>query len=214
MNCLAALMKQTDGDFRPRRRQRLATARSRWSKGLPSVVLIETGEPRLRGGANRGIAATTTPWVPTLNNDTVVDSHWIKPSRRRAGEPAPRHDPVARRLSEGPRPHELDGRAPLLERERGRSDFNAEVRDRDAATGLLPDRGRRALSPRHARRDQARVGLLRSHVLRFGTSISGGDAASQAGRRTSSRRTGGARVPGEQKRRSRTSSRCMRIACA
>jgi GT2 family glycosyltransferase len=58
---------------------------------FPRVEILETGENLgFAEGSNRGIAATRSAWVATLNNDTVADPRWIEELRRAASAASPR----------------------------------------------------------------------------------------------------------------------------
>ncbi|CAN5188941.1 hypothetical protein BH09MYX1_BH09MYX1_25820 [soil metagenome] len=87
LRCLASLARQTDRDFE------IVVVDNGSTDGtvlavreeFPSVHVIEAGQNLgFAEGCNRGIDATTSTWIATLNNDTIADPHWIAELRREA----------------------------------------------------------------------------------------------------------------------------------
>jgi len=93
LRCLESLARQTDRDFETVVVDNGSSDGSvdAVRRAFPEVRVLETGENLgFAEGSNRGIEATSSPWVATLNNDTVVDPRWLEELRRAAEAGGPR----------------------------------------------------------------------------------------------------------------------------
>lgn len=136
--CLRALEAQTDRDFTTivvdngSHDGSVAMLRA----DFPWVRLIEAGENLgFAEGANRGIDVCTTPWVATLNNDTVVDPRWIEELRRAAKAGGARLGMLQSRVVFQRDPTRTNSTGVLLYRDGSAEDrdFNRPARDDDPA---------------------------------------------------------------------------------
>lgn len=87
LRCLRSLARQTVSDFDVVVVDNGSTDGSVGAirEEFPRVRVIEAGRNLgFAEGCNRGIDATTTAWVATLNNDTIADERWVEELRRAA----------------------------------------------------------------------------------------------------------------------------------
>jgi GT2 family glycosyltransferase len=81
----------------------------------PRAKLVDTGENLgFAEGCNRGIAASTQPWVLTLNNDAVADPHLVEVLRREAKLAADRVGMIQCRILFKQRPDRTNSTGILL----------------------------------------------------------------------------------------------------
>jgi GT2 family glycosyltransferase len=133
--CLASLQAQTDRAFEvvvvDNGSQDDSCAMVR--REFPAVRLLPTGENLgFAEGCNRGLAATTQPWVFMLNNDTCVEPAAVAALRQAARAGGPRLGMLQARIVLMDQPHLTNSTGVLLRR-------SGEFIDRDFAAPLRPE---------------------------------------------------------------------------
>jgi GT2 family glycosyltransferase len=133
--CLRSLQTQVDRDFETIVVDNGSTDGSlqMLADEFGWVKTVQTGQNLgFAEGANRGIEASQSPWVATLNNDTIVDRHWIEALRGAVAGCDDRLGMIQCRLVLRATPDRTNSTGVLLFRDGG-------ARDRDFDVPIRPD---------------------------------------------------------------------------